>query len=211
MSFDFGVDIKHPKNDEGVKKANYSTLKPDLAISYKNTHIVVNNRKTLEIFQDAVENKMIELANKAVEKAESATRYVFVYRALIACYQLTPTGDPTVNYKDHLSSHYINDVTHPDYNICVAVTVARSVNPKLKGLSLFTEAYRVIERLVPKEIEEFRNSHVLKKRQKLLPEFLKRYRGYNLIPDMDKLLHFIKPSSEERRCEGIDTKVYTSI
>jgi hypothetical protein len=57
---------------------------------------------------------------------------VFIYQILVAFYQLTPTGDPTVDYKDHLSSHYINDTTHPDYNICVAAAIARAVNPKLK-------------------------------------------------------------------------------
>jgi hypothetical protein len=64
---------------------------------------------------------------------------------------------------------------------------------------------------VPNEIEEYKDTHVLKRGQKLLPECLKHYKGCNLTADMSSLLLFIKLYSEQKKREGLDTKIYTSI
>jgi hypothetical protein len=55
-------------------------------MSYTNRHyrpLLVSNRQTFGVFQSALENTIVELAENAVEKFGSADRYVFIYQILI--------------------------------------------------------------------------------------------------------------------------------
>jgi hypothetical protein len=119
---DFGIIEEHPRNDSktGLKKAIYDLKEPGYQESYKPTTrpIAVADRKTLQYFIDDVLNNLTYLAEMAVPKADSSTRYVFVYRVMIVFYRLRGIGAAAFILQEHIARKYVFNTTHPEYNIC---------------------------------------------------------------------------------------------
>ncbi|GHU19882.1 hypothetical protein FACS189472_10310 [Alphaproteobacteria bacterium] len=191
---DFGIIEEHPsRNEDGSKKAYYKLKPSNYQISYKTASrpFTVANHVSLKFFIDDVITNLTQLPQQAVPKADSSTRYVFVYEVLIVFAHLKPTASAAAVLEPHIAKRYIFNTTDPKYKICWFIALAKHLNPKLKDKSLPAKGRELFLEFKAKEYRKFMKTFKPKKLQHSDNEFMSGYQGFETVSDMDDFLKFV--------------------
>jgi hypothetical protein len=123
-------------------------------------------------------NHLLELSEKAVEKAGSSSRYVFVYKIMICCYNLSRVGGAAFEIAEHTAKRYIINSVDPKYNICWFVALAKYQYPELKGNPLLARGRELFFRIYANELIHFKAKNKTKNGHHLDNDFVEQYEGF---------------------------------